>query len=149
MSTVATRSRQTLLAMCLPLIAVVVIIATLPDASHTLASRTTRQGASPYGAASMRASLDPETGALSVNPVPIGSFKMLDKALNRSSEGLVRKTLPDGTISIDLQGRFMSASVAHLDAKGHLHTTCTEDLDTAVQAMEGTSPKSGRKLEVK
>jgi len=52
-------------------------------------------------------------------------------------------------VSMDLQGRFMSASVAHLDARGHLQTTCTEDLDTAVKVLEGSSLQTGRKLEVK
>ncbi len=149
MPTVAMRSRQRLLALCLPLLAIVIIIATLPDASRILPSHAARQGISPYGAAAMRASLDPETGALSVNPTPAGSFKMLDKALSRSSAGLIQKTQPNGTVSVDLQGRFMSASVAHIDAKGQLHTTCTEDLNEAKRVLEGTSPQTSRKLEVK
>lgn len=97
----------------------------------------------------MRASLDPETGALSVNPAPAGSFKMLDAALSRSSSGLNEETLPNGTVRLDLQGRFMSASVAHLDANGHLQTTCTEDLGEAKKVLEGSTPQTSRKVEVK
>jgi hypothetical protein len=149
MPTVAMRSRPRLLAVCLPLLAVAAIIATLPDASHILASLDGRQGVTPYGAAAMRASIDPETGMLSVNPTPPEPSKMLETALSRSSEGLVRETMPNGTVRLNLQGRFMNASVAHLDAQGHVQTSCTEDLDQAECFLEGTSPQASRKAEVK
>ena len=150
MPAAAKHSRPSLWAVCLPLLAVAVIIATLPDASHILASREGHQGTMPYGAAAMRASIDPETGMLSVNPTRVeSSSKMLETALSRSSDGLVQETMPNGTVRMNLQGRFMSASVARLDAQGHVHTTCTEDLDQAQRVLHGTTPLASPKAEVK
>ena len=138
------------MAVCLPLLAVAAIIATLPDASHILVSRDGRQGETPYGAAAMRASIDPETGMLSVNPTHFeSSSKMLETALSRSSDGLVQETMPNGTVRMNLQGRFMSASMARLDAQGHVHTSCTEDLDQAERVLHEKTPLASQKAEVK
>lgn len=48
----------------------------------------------------------------------------LRNALSRSSEGLVFQRGPDGTISVDLQGRFQNVSVARIDADGEIRTGC-------------------------
>jgi hypothetical protein len=46
------------------------------------------------------------------------------KLTNRSTEGLVAVTYPDGTIGLDLQGRFLNVAVVHLEADGTLKTEC-------------------------
>lgn len=42
----------------------------------------------------------------------------LAEMINTSSEGLVQQTLADGTVVVDLEGRFQSAMVATINADG-------------------------------
>lgn len=42
----------------------------------------------------------------------------LAQMINTSSEGLVQETLADGTVVVDLEGRFQSAMVATINADG-------------------------------
>ncbi len=42
----------------------------------------------------------------------------LAEMINTSSEGLVQETLADGTVVVDLEGRFQSAMVATINADG-------------------------------
>jgi len=84
------------------------------------------------GAAAMRISIDPETGALVPGKVPVAKLDAeLEEALSRSGEGLVEVHHPDGSVSIDLQGRFQNASMARIDSSGKLHTTCVNSADAA------------------
>jgi len=48
------------------------------------------------------------------------------QSLNYSDEGLKQVVLPDGTVMVDLQGRFMSTSVAFIDADGRLVRQCND-----------------------
>lgn len=50
----------------------------------------------------------------------------LRNALSRSAEGLSAVRHADGSISVDLRGRFQSISVARIDAEGRLETGCVE-----------------------
>ena len=45
------------------------------------------------------------------------------------AEGLWQEPLPGGGYRVDLQGRFVSATVATLDAEGRLTTRCVEAED--------------------
>jgi len=54
----------------------------------------------------------------------IMSNPILRNALSRSSEELVFRRAPDGTVSVDLQGRFQNVSVARIDADGEIRTGC-------------------------
>lgn len=48
------------------------------------------------------------------------------QSLNYSDEGLKQVVLPDGTVMVDLQGRFMSTSVAFIDADGRMVRQCND-----------------------
>ncbi len=131
------RTSHRLLAVWLPVAALTLVIATLPDPTH-LSPATPATPAIAMGTHSMRAYLDPETGTLGSMPTATTlSAKSLDPALSRSSEGLVQKTLPDGTVMVDLQGRFQNASLAHLDTDGAVQVICTEDASCAHRFLEG------------
>ncbi len=95
-------------------------------------------GAAP-GSASMRAYLDPETGELTVGPAP-GADMPLDpdtqNALRRDSEGLVQKHHADGSVSMDLQGRYQSISVVHIDDDGKV-VVCTDSDAGVTNALAG------------
>lgn len=59
----------------------------------------------------------PSTAEIMENPI-------LRNALSRSSEGLVTRRAPDGTVSIDLQGRFQNVSMVRIDASGEFRFGC-------------------------
>lgn len=91
------------------------------------------------GTASMRAYLDPETGKVTVG-VMTSSPEELDadtqNALRRDTEGLHVVRHADGSESMDLQGRYQSVSMVHIDANG-VKTFCTDNLDKVENALEG------------
>jgi hypothetical protein len=74
----------------------------------------------------MQAYVDPRTGRLR-QPTRAEEQALRDEIAaltNRSVEGLQPVFYPDGTIGLDLQGRFLNLSVAHLDADGKLSMEC-------------------------
>ena len=82
------------------------------------------------GTAAMRVAIDPETGEF-VPAVDKAADVQLQQLLRRDSDGLVEVVHPDGSVSIDLEGRFMNASLARIDADGELETICTTNHDHA------------------
>jgi hypothetical protein len=95
-----------------------------------------------HGQSGMRVALDPETGTLGM-PSPDDQKVLdaeLDEMLSRSTDGLRREVLPDGTVRVNLQGRFQSASVATIDAQGRLHTGCVDHAAAAQAVADGTAP---------
>lgn len=78
----------------------------------------------------MRAYIDPETGELVGYRPPdradVQVSERLRQALSRSDEGLESVTLPDGSVRVDLQGRFRHLNAARLDAGHELHTICVD-----------------------
>ena len=101
------------------------------------AARQEAPGAAPSpGQAGMRVAIEPETGELTV-PSPQQQKLMeqeLQEALSRSDVGLYEEVLPDGTVKVNLQGRFQNASIAVIDDDGNLHTSCAESHDGAQAA---------------
>jgi hypothetical protein len=105
----------------------------------------TDQPAGTPGAAALRAAIDPETGDLILGAGAAQPAASPDKAvdvelakmLSRSDEGLEPVTHPDGRVSVYLQGRFMNASVARINAEGKLETLCTEHADEAHDFLDG------------
>lgn len=80
----------------------------------------------PAASDGLRAYLDPATGRLIDHP-PYGksTLKLQDKTLYMFSTdhfGLIEERLPDGTLKVDLQGRFRVGSVATVDESGEVHT---------------------------
>ena len=95
----------------------------------------------PAGTEMMRVYRDPETGKLTHRP-PAGAKALAlseetKEMLSRSNKGLEARVLPDGTVGMDLQGRFMSFAVAHRDADGKLVTDCVHSAEEAEAALDG------------
>jgi hypothetical protein len=103
------------------------------------------------GSAALRATVDPETGRVGVAAAP--TQMTLDpetlEALRRDTEGLQQTYHADGSVSVDLQGRFQSVSVARIDGKGKL-VICSENAQqideimnkqTAGEPLEGQTPE--------
>jgi len=76
----------------------------------------------------LRIQIDPETGDI----IPLTDANLskaeLDQQmrarLNRSTDGLRQIQHPDGRVSMDLEGRFQSLSVATVDSNGQVKTGC-------------------------
>jgi hypothetical protein len=56
--------------------------------------------------------------------------------LLRTSAGLVERRLADGTVMVDLQGRFREFAVAGADPSGHPRFRCVHD-ETALRRLLG------------
>jgi len=65
-----------------------------------------------------------------------------DAKVNQSDEGLVSVTHADGTVSLDLQGRFQNFSKVVVDENGNKHYTCNmhPDIEHISHNADG-SPK--------
>jgi hypothetical protein len=90
----------------------------------------------PAGAAGMIVAIDPETGAL-VAPSAAQVLRLTSAertGLMRTSEGLTEVRFPDGTVMVDLQGRFMEYSLVRLDRGGCPHSFCVND-ETVLRAL--------------
>jgi len=126
-----------------------------PVAAKTVAARpAVAQPASPLvlplGAAGMIVAIEPETGAL-VRPTPEqvlqllpGQTSLLTPAertgLMRTSEGLSETRLKDGSVMLDLQGRFQEFEIVRLDAQGRPHFSSTSDAATARRLLDPATP---------
>jgi len=126
---------MSLVSVCLTAIAGLYWSQSSPAGSPSLATDM------PVGTAAMRISLDPETGEWVTGSTantegdvaPTVDQKSVDLAhmLSRSTEGLTKVHHPDGRVSVHLEGRFMSASVARIGDDGKVETLCSEDLTEA------------------
>lgn len=64
----------------------------------------------------------------------------LKKLVNKSSEGLEEVRHADGSVSVDVQGRFQSVTVAKVDEDGNLVTSCVDNPRAAAKFF-GIDPK--------
>lgn len=65
-----------------------------------------------------------------------------NEALRRDDEGLEQVVLPDGTVMVDLRGRFQSMSIAVIGDDGVLRQTCTTDAVEATRLLAGHAAAS-------
>lgn len=84
------------------------------------------KSAAPAASGGLRAYLDPATGRLIDHP-PFAepTLELSDETLYRFSTdhfGLIEERLPDGTLKVDLKGRFRAGSVATVDEDGDVQT---------------------------
>ncbi len=104
----------------------------------------------PLGAAGMIVAIEPETGAL-VRPTPEQVLQLLPgqtsrltpaerTGLMRTSEGLTETQLKDGSVMVDLQGRFQEFEIVRLDAQGRPHYSSTNDAATARRLLDPATP---------
>lgn len=85
--------------------------------------------ASAAGMSGLQVVIDPSTGQLRV-PTPEETQALsasLEQIFNQSTEGLQVEERPDGTLVLDLQGRFMHGVLAQKNADGTLTSHCTND----------------------
>jgi hypothetical protein len=78
------------------------------------------------GAAGMRIYKDPETDE--IGPPTAGTAILDGDGTSQDMTGLTKVTLPDGSVMVDLQGRFQEAMVMQIDAHGNRVVTCTQDV---------------------
>lgn len=123
-----------------------------PRPTATAQARTvTPPSATPVGAAGMIIAIDPETGAI----VPPSAAQVLRltsaerTGLQRSSAGLTQVRLPNGTVMVDLQGRFMEYSVLRLDLQGRPRAACMDDERALLQWLTSSEPAPTPVLEEK
>ncbi len=77
------------------------------------------------GGGGMVIEIDPARGTIKENPQLSDAMQEeLARLVNTSSEGLTETTLRNGTVVVDLQGRFQSAVVATIDKDGNVHSSC-------------------------
>jgi hypothetical protein len=60
----------------------------------------------------------------------------IKELVNQSSEGLVQVRHADGSVSIDLQGRFQNVAVAKINADGTISQSCVDNTDSAAAFFE-------------
>lgn len=96
----------------------------------------------PAGAAGMVIAIDPETGTLV--PPSAAQLMRLTSAertgLMRTSEGLSEVRLPDGTVMVDLQGRFMEFTVVRLDPEGRLQFAGVNEAPAVLRLLDPRTP---------
>ena len=126
-------------------------IASSPEPAHV--SRrgpvaVTRRAAGPAttpGAAGRIIALDPETGQLGA-PSPEQLRALAARpgvaAVSRTDEGLLETRLTDGTVILDLGGRFQDNVVARLDRNGRLVYGCVHDDGQRLKAVPDSVPAS-------
>ena len=121
-------------------ILLVLSVATLVILSPS--SSTNSSSSEGSGSAGMMAYVDPETGAISMAPVPNNELEFdadTQNALRRDTEGLEIIRHADGSESIDLQGRFQNVSTVRIDENGKA-VVCTDNVVAAEQALTTTQP---------
>jgi hypothetical protein len=79
--------------------------------------------------------VDPQTGQL--KPMsPEEAQKLADglkRMLNKSTEGLVAERHADGSVSMDLKGRFQHVAVARRNADGAIEQACIDEPEAAAK----------------
>ncbi len=80
----------------------------------------------------MTAHIDPETGELIPPPDDYVPERIVDEGmramLSQSVEGLEFVTMPDGSVQVDLQGRFQHFNVARVGDDGQVTGLCSSQL---------------------
>lgn len=108
-----------------------------PRATARPAKRLTTPMASAPGSAGMIVGFDPETNQLGMPTAEqLQELKLLENPKNWSDEGLVVEIRPDGSKSIDVQGRFMEYTVVRMGPDGKLVYDCVQGPAAAKKLME-------------
>jgi hypothetical protein len=98
------------------------------------AAAQTPAEAAPVAAAGLVAFIDPATGGLTTNPTEEQRAAMrtaLAVLVNDSGDGLVEVRLPDGSVVMDLQGRFHEAVVVQVAPDGARNLQCIGSIPDA------------------
>jgi hypothetical protein len=102
------------------------------------AAQAPAEAAAPVAAAGLIAYIDPKTGGITSTPTAEQRAEMraaLAALVNDSDEGLVEVTLPDGSVMLDLQGRFQEALAVLVAPDGTRRYECISSVPDG-----GTTP---------
>ena len=117
---------------------IVAALAVVPMASAQNPDNVEKEkAAKPRGRGGLQISVDPATGRLRT-PTPEEARELaasMGLVLGDTSEGLEEVVFPDGTVVVDLEGRFMSVAVAAIDDDGTVVTECITDPVVAAVLM--------------
>lgn len=134
------------------LLAIAALPASACDPAPPVANPTLRTVARPQpfllGMMGMIVAIDPETGMLGLptaeQSAALARTATLSRAeeemLSRSSVGLREFRLADGTVGLDLGGRFQEFSVARIGADGRVTFDCLSDLAAVRRALAAPAP---------
>jgi hypothetical protein len=137
------RSR-TILVSSAAVCAALLLLADAPAARRAPIRSANLGATSPGGPArgGMIVGIDPETGrigpASSAQRAELGLT--VDQALSHSQAGLVEVHHPDGSVSIDLQGRFQEYAVGHIGPDGRPSVQCVDDRAALKRALTAPPP---------
>ena len=113
---------------------------TKKDASKKDAPKAQTKAKQKVPVAGMVAQIDQDGNLVADPKLSPEVQEALADMINTSSEGLVEQRLEDGTVIVDLQGRFQSAVVAHIGADGKLHTSCVSNVPGHKHEAEPDKP---------
>jgi hypothetical protein len=85
-----------------------------------------------------RVIINPETGKLGGPPASVEPPELsiaTQNRLSRSDKGLQIQHLPDGTMLMNLRGRFQNMSVVTLGQDGEAHLSCSHSVDQIGKVM--------------
>jgi hypothetical protein len=90
------------------------------------------------GSAGMLIGIDPETGKLGMpTPEQLEDLSDLQQPqIDHSDAGLVEVHHPDGSVSIDLQGRFQEYATVRIGPDGKMTYQCVDGEDNAKRALQ-------------
>jgi len=97
----------------------------------------------PAQSRSLRAHRDPTTGKIGPPPAgfqPPGLSIAEQQMLNRSDHGLRERTLLNGAVELDLQGRFRSMTLATTDKDGKPEVNCMHTVSEANAVLQSAVP---------
>ena len=97
----------------------------------------------PVDASGLRVYRDPVSGRLGPPPAgfrPPGLSIAEQQMLNRSDQGLRERTLPNGAVVVDLQGRFRSMTIATTGTESKPAVNCTHSSLEAHTILQHATP---------
>ena len=115
------------------------VVAVLATATAGLAQEKPAAGSEGLGG--LQVSIDPATGKLRA-PSPEEARAMavsLERIFRQSTQGLQAEQRSDGSLKLDLKGRFLSVSLARRNPDGSVATDCTNSLQRALDWL-GAAP---------
>ena len=134
------------LALCVLVAALAVAGPANASAKHPKHRHSTPPSVAPStpapAAAGMVVGVDPESGQLGVpNRAQVSTLLGLPGlALNHSSDGLTPRRLADGSLMLDLQGRFREYYLVQVDAQGRIVPQCLGDPVSVRRALVTPPP---------
>ena len=137
------------------MLALMMILATSVFAQH--AAKGNAGDDANANASGQQVSVDAKSGKLRKPTQEEIAALVSGMKLNDSSEGLKAKTVGNGAVVMDLEGRFETATIVKINPDGTLSTACVNNAKGAEDFLKAdttkpkqkTTPTTGQKLEEK